>query len=937
MSTVPRRLAAKALAGLACLLLGASILEGASFPPHLKFRTLETPRARVHYHQGLESQARKVAALAAELLPQYEARYGYRIPRVEIVVNDIDDDPNGFATPLPYPIVNVRVVPPDGTDELSNHEGWLRLVVTHELAHVVHLERARGLPGVGRHILGRAPYFVPNTLSPDWMVEGLATHEETRLTAFGRGRSSDTRMVLRMAALEGRWPGEDRAVEGYDAWPGGSAPYLFGADYLAFLEETSGPGTLPGLANVHGGRLLPFLDDLTARKVTGATHHARWAQWRDTRTEAFKADALRLTERGLTPSRPLTSQGVRQHFPRYSPDGEWIAYSSRGLSRPREIRIMRSDGTGDRKLLERDSGGTLAWTPDGRSIVFDRLEVFRTFENHFDLFKADVATGRVTRLTRGGRAWDPDVSPDGTRIVFVRQRANGSSELAVLPLEGGPARPLVGSADELWSNPRFSPDGRTVAAGRWRPEGYLDVVLVDVESGEVTALTNDRAKDVEPTWAPDGSHVVFRSDRDGISNLYAWRRSDGAILRVTNVLGGAFTPEVSKDGRTVAYASYSARGYDVHVAELDFLTLPPAQPFEDDLPAPRPEPAVVEGATEHPYRPWRTAWPRFWSPIIEDADEWRLGVATAGLDPLFRHLYAVGIHRGMDSGRIGGQLYYVYDRFRPRLGMVADQHFGNAAAGPFRSRELTLQADVPLRVRSRSSSSFSLAYHRSRRDIEANAFVEDEGGLEAALSWGNPTKSPFNISPTAGWRLRAAAMRQSPALGSDHELWKVLADVRRYQRVRENGVLSLRLGTGTTFGEPDLEQSYTVGGFPDGGSIDVIRSNNSVLRGYDDDIASGRRFAHANAELRFPLLHPQAGFRLAPLFLRHVHAAVFMDAAHAWTGALEMEDVRTSVGAALGADIMAFHNLPLTLVVGVAQPLRSGSEARAYFRSSLAF
>jgi hemolysin activation/secretion protein len=367
------------------------------------------------------------------------------------------------------------------------------------------------------------------------------------------------------------------------------------------------------------------------------------------------------------------------------------------------------------------------------------------------------------------------------------------------------------------------------------------------------------------------------------------------------------------------------------------LTLPPALPFVDELPPPRPEPAVVEGATEHPYRPWRAAWPRFWSPIVEDSDELQVGVATAGLDPLFRHLYAASVHRGMDTGGIGGQLYYVYDRFRPRFSTVADQHFAVVPSGTLRSREVTLQADVPLRVRSRSSSNLSLTFHRSRNEIEESGFQEDEGGLEAALSWGNPTRDPFNVSPTAGWRLRTAAMRQSSALGSDHDLWKVLADARRYVRIRDDSVLSLRLGAGTTAGEPELEQSYSVGGFPDGGRIDVIRSNNSVLRGYADDIASGRRFAHANAEMRFPLLHPQAGFRLVPLFLRHVHAAVFVDSAHAWTGPFEWEDVRTSVGAALGADVMAFHNLPLTLVVGVAQPLRSGSEARTYFRTSLAF
>ena len=48
------------------------------------------------------------------------------------------------------------------------------------------------------------------------------------------------------------------------------------------------------------------------------------------------------------------------------------------------------------------------------------------------------------------------------------------------------------------------------------------MVPVDAATG-AARLTRDRAKDVEPAWTPDGEYVVFRPDRDGISNLYACR------------------------------------------------------------------------------------------------------------------------------------------------------------------------------------------------------------------------------------------------------------------------------------------------------------------------------------------------------------------------------------------------------------------------------
>ena len=184
---------------VALVLAFGSGVEPAAFPTHYRFRSLSNDRLTVHFHQGLEARARLAAALATELLEAQQARYDVELGRVHIVLSDDQDSPNGFATPLPYPLVSIRAVAPDGTDSFGNYGSWLRLVLSHELAHLVHLEQARGLLGFGRRVFGRAPFLVPNALTPTWMIEGLATYEETEATAFGRGRDPDSRMVLRMS------------------------------------------------------------------------------------------------------------------------------------------------------------------------------------------------------------------------------------------------------------------------------------------------------------------------------------------------------------------------------------------------------------------------------------------------------------------------------------------------------------------------------------------------------------------------------------------------------------------------------------------------------------------------------------------------------------------------------------------------------------------
>ena len=914
--------------------------RAAAFPPHLRFRSVSTGRVTVHYHQGLEAMARQAAALATEILAAHEQRYGVRAGRVQIVLADVDDDANGFASPLPYPLVHLRAVAPHGNDELGNYHDWLQVLLSHELAHIVHLGEAHGLVRAARHVFGRAPFLFPNATSPTWIVEGLATYEETEETPFGRGRNPDSLMVLRMAALENDFPGEDRPVAGLDRWPDGQASYLFGEAFFDDLRDRYGEGVLPELARVHSGRLIPYLDELTAKKVTGATFHALWTDWRQRALAAFEEQAEPRRARGLTASTPLTHAGVRQVNPRFSPDGKWLAYTSRVLTRFREIRIMRPDGTAARVLTKRNGGISLSWTPGGRMLVFDEPEVQRVFAQYSDLRAVDVASGKVRRLTRGARAREPDVSSD-RRVVFVHQHV-GRSELATIGLDGFGLRDLTASeAGVQWSGPRWSPRGDSIVASRWRPGGWLDVVLVDPGSGAVTPLTDDRAKDVEPAWSPRGDSVVFRSDRDGVSNLYAIRLADRALLRVTNVLGGAFTPDVSPAGDRLAFAEYGARGYDLRVMSFDLARLPAADAFVDPYPAGRPAPPPVD-AHDRPYRPLPLMWPRFWSPSFDRASgETRLGIATAGSDPLFQHAYLFNVYRGSVTERVGSFALYQYDRLWPTLLAAFENKYEPSSAGSIRHRrELTLSATIPVLRTLRSAQSVSLAWRRRRETREQTSSPRrlDLGGLEAAWSLGTVQQYPYSISAVDGVRLRVAYLKEDPAFGSDLSLGKLFADARAYLPLLVPGdTLALRVGGGTTFGERGFTDSFAVGGFPNGSLRDVVGTNGSVLRGYADDAFTGRRVLHANVEYRLPLAHPQHGWRSLPVFVRHLHAAAFADIAQAWSDRFRWSAMKTGLGVAVGADLSLSPGLPLTATVGVARGVAEKGETQVYFRTGLAF
>src|SRR5690606_20003278 len=171
---------------------------------------------------GLDSLAHRTAARAEwayELLAEEltEPPAG----RIDIVLTDAVDLANGSATPLPTNRIVLYADPPTEVAELAYTTDWLELLVLHELVHVFHLDRAGGVWGALRSLLGRNAALFPHAYAPGWTLEGLATYYESRLTPGGRVRGSHFDMVLRAAALEGQLFTIERVSGGPRRWPSG--------------------------------------------------------------------------------------------------------------------------------------------------------------------------------------------------------------------------------------------------------------------------------------------------------------------------------------------------------------------------------------------------------------------------------------------------------------------------------------------------------------------------------------------------------------------------------------------------------------------------------------------------------------------------------------------------------------------------------------------
>jgi len=963
------------IAPLLCALLLAVPLA-AQLPPDARWRTTETEHFRIHYTEGLDTLARR-AADRAEAAHAALSEILVRAPRgkIDLVVSDNVDYSNGYATPLPTNRVVVFAHPPIDTPELGFYDDWLQLVVSHELAHIFHLDYAEGIPRLTRRVFGRTPFGFPNAFTPPWTTEGLATVLESRLTRAGRVRATLHDMVLRTAILEDEFFSIDQASGHPVSWPAGNTRYVYGSMFMDWLGDRYGHDRHAEWVKSVGERL-PYLAfmDRSAKDSYGPSFTRAWREWRDSLTVGYSALADSLRRAGLTEPQVLSAEGRRTEAPRWSPDGRTIAFAQ-GTGRSENGTRLWSEAGGIRVLAPRTSLGPSGWRADG-SLVTAMLESNDPYRDFSDLYLVRPDGGRE-RLTRGARLLEPDVHAATGRIVAIRGGGGTNVPVVVSP-DGREVRPLVpASLDVHWTRPRWSPNGEWIAIARWRPGALYDIVVLEAATGRVLReITADRAVDTSPAWSPDGRYVVFSSDRTGISNLYAFDLQRGELRQVSNVLTGAFDPDVSPDGRWIAMTLYRADGYHLARMPFDPASWRAAPPLRAEFRQPGATPEVVARTAGGPSRPYRAApslRPAAWTPVYEEDDSvlgTGFGAAVGGTDVVGRHAYGASATYYTATRKLAAGVGYLYSGLgNPTVGASATQSWdgfrifredGLNPTGSPTSRYLLLERERTgslvatfTRPRFRSFRWLSLGAAVRDNDFEflneppadlANLASPVELGAVATLGISTTRRYEYSVSPENGV-VAAASVEGGRYLGEENGeafggYLRTTGRLQTYIPVNAFGyarhVLALRGVGAADMGS--VIPGYSLGGLDSEVSASplstFVQLSNRLdlpVRGYPEGTQRGDRAVAATAEYRFPLVLVERGYRVLPVYLDRLWGAVFTDAGTAWcvesceVGGERFGDPRpaVSVGAELGINLSILYSPPFPLRFGFGVPLTS--------------
>ena len=194
----------------------------------------------------------------------------------------------------------------------------------------------------------------------------------------------------------------------------------------------------------------------------------------------------------------LTAAGLECFDPCWGGGGSFILYSSRRSGRE-NIFAMDLRTRRERQLTDSFWSSILpSISFDGSAIVFARNKL------GWDVYRMEADGSDVKALTSKGGNCRPDWSPDGKRIAYVSDVADGKGDVWIMDADGGNKVRVTPGDDSYDYNPAWSPDGLWIVyeTATGSKDGPWSLALIPANGGTPILLTPSGADDRFPDWAP---------------------------------------------------------------------------------------------------------------------------------------------------------------------------------------------------------------------------------------------------------------------------------------------------------------------------------------------------------------------------------------------------------------------------------------------------
>lgn len=326
----------------------------------------------------------------------------------------------------------------------------------------------------------------------------------------------------------------------------------------------------------------------------------------------------------------VVDTGLNDYLPDWSPDGSRITFFAANWPTVRQdIYTVNADGsdltniTNTPRVVDEDP----RWSPDGNKIIFQSDR-----DGNFEIYVMNTDGSQPENLTRnrGADYWPEWFVPFAAKIAFVSDHG-GNPQIYLMPVTGKEGE--IPTVSDNWQRltsgaqdnyfPVWSPDGKQIAfythfswqswaimimdadgsnqhqltpsSGEticsfgpvWSPDGkriaftiepnpsptcemkHTEIAVINTDGSGFQILTQNDANDLAYSWLPDGSQLVFTSNRDGKDEIYIMNADGSNPRRLTPLESANSMPSLSPDGRTIAFVSNRDGNDEIYLMGVD--------------------------------------------------------------------------------------------------------------------------------------------------------------------------------------------------------------------------------------------------------------------------------------------------------------------------------------------------------------------------------
>ncbi|PIT99953.1 MAG: hypothetical protein COT74_07490 [Bdellovibrionales bacterium CG10_big_fil_rev_8_21_14_0_10_45_34] len=934
------------------------------------WKTLSSDHFEIIFDEKNETVARKYLSSAEISYQKLQGIFSERPEKTIILIDDNTDLANGLATPIPEPMIVIYPTLPYLSDSISQYGDWSDELILHEYVHILNFEPANSFWAPVRFIFGNI--IRPNILLPRWYLEGLAVSLESRLTHFGRLRSTHFQSWLRAHYLQESsdlltW-GEINDTTN-PKWPKGARPYFWGAHFWNRLIDHKGIEIVE-LLNQRYSRRVPFFLEGPIRDATDQSlKDLLLATESDLKAKVAAQTSVLRTVPSPT---PLENAEWFDTVHRDSSEVKYLALSLDSLTlviirstlhNDDEIIVVRRptslDSFLDQKISILGSAKNIqrcSFEATQEDLVCDGLERFERKELRFDLFRWNITQRSKTRLTHGMRLSQPFYSAFEDRIYAVQSEANRTR---LISIARNGANPLVHfeappgtrishpSADEaqivfsLNDSPARGDQIYTLERGHQNPELLVNKPFSHSFNG-----------------SPDKG--VFVSAHSGVANLYLRDQKKVSVAlthSLTSINSGilddsrqeVWVSELTKEGyRLKNYPALQLKSLpaisnsEMYISDTNDFSIQEIKANQVLKPTVLSSNPSASGSSEKPreveasassnneanrvndYQGLSYLAPKFWIPFFSFIQQGYLVQALVfNKDPVGHHSY--NAYGGYDSlsKKMSWGFSYVNEQTPAQLLVTfADQYnylFGFDVVSNTSYAEGSARFFLPGLSESWSSSFGGV---RSRFEIPSIG-EETQAGFVGQIAYSDVSQKAYQISPEKGGAFSVRSSHYLPSWGS-LSYTDVLFSGTKYLSffLPERHAIEFKI---KGYISPQNRNIY-LGTRSAGGpfSLSLIQPQ-FVVRGYAPGAFLGWTTLTGGMEYHFPISKIYSGGS-SPWFKKNLHGAFIADAVSV-EGAYFDKNRRSArrrylgsisygAGAEVHLDTTIFYHVPATFTFG---------------------